>query len=265
MGVADILLALNVGNSNITGAVWEGERLAAHFRLHTQTARTVDEYSVLIKALLAQRDVGRDMVHAVAICSVVPPLTSVIVSAVDGLGDSDPLLVGPGLRTAITLGYEDPTQLGPDRIANAEAAYARYGGPVIAVDMGTATTVDAVTGLGVFEGGAIAPGVGISVDALYGRASRLRRVDLAVPERAIGRNTADGLRSGVILGFAGQVDALVRHISRELGGTPYVVATGGLAYLIAPASQTINDVVPLLTLEGIRLIDSRNRAARGPR
>jgi type III pantothenate kinase len=261
LGVSRILLALNIGNTNLTGAVWDSEHLLTQFRLHTDLDRTADEYGALIGTVLDQNGVTSSDVRSVAICSVVPVLTSVIAASSARYSTGQPLIVGPGLSTQISIGYEDPGQLGADRIANAEAAYLRYGGPVVVADLGTATTVDAVTSDGVFAGGAIAPGIGISVEALLQRTARLGRVELTAPETAIGRSTSAGLRSGVIFGFAGQVDALVDRISKELGGAARIVATGGLAHLIAPVSRTIEEVVPLLTLDGIRLIHDRNRPA----
>lgn len=255
-----MLITLNIGNTNTSGAAWDGQRPAAAWRLRTDPGRTADEYAVVLGALLAHHGVDRRRVNAVALCSVVPSLTPVFAAVAGTCWGVEPLVVHPGLSLGIRLGYENPGELGADRIANAVAAYSRYGGPVIVVDLGTATTVDAVTADGVFEGGAIAPGVGISSEALFRRAARLSGVQLTMPERAIGRSTAAGLRSGIVFGFAGQVDALVARVSAELGGPALVVATGGLASLIQPASHTIREIEPLLTLEGIRLIHDRNPA-----
>ncbi|MDP2872806.1 MAG: type III pantothenate kinase [Bacillota bacterium] len=257
-----MLLVVNIGNTNITVAVYSGERPLVCGRLHTDIRRTADEYAIVLDGLMARHGLEPGQVESVAVCSVVPELIPVFAAVARDQLMADALTIGPGLALGIELGYEDPGELGADRIADAEAAYSRYGGPVIAVDLGTATTVNAVTAAGLFAGGAIAPGIGIASEALFQRAVRLPRIELSVPPNAIGRSTADGLRSGIVFGFAGQVDALVTRVAGELGGHPTVVATGGLAHVVSQVSRTIEHVDPLLTLEGIRLIHDRNRGRR---
>lgn len=210
-----------------------------------------------ILTLFSHHGLRRDEVEGIAVSCVVPPLGP----AVEELGNRyfgrQPLFVTFRTPTGITVKNDNPAEVGADRIVNAAAAYHQYGGPVIVVDFGTATTVDAVSAAGEYLGGAIAPGVGISISALFREAAMLPRVELARPAAAIGRNTVAGMQSGFVFGFAGQVDGLVRRIRQELGGG-HVVATGGLAHLIAPECETVNEVDQLLTLTGLRLIFERN-------
>jgi type III pantothenate kinase len=262
-----VLLTLNAGNTNISLGAYDGSTLLAHWRLASDPRRTADEYAVILLGLFEGRGLPARGVTGAAVCSVVPRLTPALVEACSGWFGCQPLVVGPDVRTGLRLAYEDPRELGPDRIANAVAAYEKYGGPVVVADLGTATTVDAVSAEGVFLGGAIAPGIGTSLDALYQRASRLHRIELAAPASAIGRSTAECLRSGVIFGFAGQVDALVRRMAAEMGAKPRVVATGGFCQLVGGASQTVELIEPFLTLEGIRIIfegNARTPARAGP-
>lgn len=257
-----MLLVADVGNTNIVIGLYEGERLLFHWRISTEPRRTADEHAMVLRSLLAHRGMELEAIDAVALSSVVPAVTPAMVEVCGEYLGLEPLVVGPQTPTGLRLCYDNPLEIGADRIVNAVAAYSRYGGPLIVVDFGTATTFDAITGDGSYLGGAIAPGVGISIEALYERAARLWRVDLFRPKTAIGRDTAGSVRSGVIFGFAGQVDAMVRRIAAELGGSPRVVATGGLAELVCGECSTVERIDPFLTLEGLRLVHERN--ARTP-
>ncbi|MEW6032455.1 MAG: type III pantothenate kinase [Bacillota bacterium] len=256
-----MLLVIDVGNTNIVAGVYRdgSEKLAHHWRISTDPHRTDDEYGLLFHSVLSYHGLEFGAVTAVVISSVVPPLTPALERmAVKYLG-LHPLVVGPGVRTGMNILYEDPKEVGADRIVNAVAAYSKYGGPLIVVDFGTATTFDAIAADGAYLGGAIAPGIGISTEALFEHAAKLSRIELSRPRSVIGKTTVASMQSGIIFGFAGQVDEVVRRMRRELGGKARVVATGGFAELIARETSTIEVVDPLLTLEGLRLIYLKNR------
>ncbi len=256
-----MLLVVDVGNTNIVAGVYRdgAEELVVHWRLSTEASRTADEYGLLFKALFDYDGLPFSGVKAVIVSSVVPNLTPAIEWMSEKYFKVRPLIVGPGIKTGINILYEDPKEVGADRIVNAVAGYAKYGGPLIVVDFGTATTFDAITADGAYLGGAIAPGIGISTEALFEHAAKLSRIELARPKSVIGRTTVASMQSGIIFGFAGQVDELVRRIRKELGGRARVVATGGFAPLIAKETTTIEVVDPLLTLEGLRLVYLKNR------
>jgi type III pantothenate kinase len=256
-----VLFVIDIGNTNIVIGLYEGERLSCHWRVSTGPQRTADEYAMVLRSLFRYAGTGFDAVTAIAVSSVVPPLTPAIVEMCRAYFGLEPLVVGPDTDTGLCIKYENPQDVGADRIVNSVAAYAKYGGPLVVVDLGTATTFDVISADGCYLGGAIAPGIGISAEALFQRAARLSRIELVRPKTAIGTNTAASMQSGIIFGFAGQVDALVRRISAELGGLPRVIATGGLAELICSDCSTIEAVDPFLTLEGLRLIYCRNQAA----
>ena len=249
-----MLLALDIGNTNITLGVFDGERLAATWRLSTDHAKMPDEYSVTLTQLLQLRGMTVDDVDAVALCSVVPPLTPTFVALCRGFFGVEPLVVGAGTRTGIRILYDNPRDVGADRIVDAAAAMKLYGGPVIVVDMGTATVFDAVTADGDYLGGAIVTGMTIAHDALFSNTSQLRRVELISPETAIGRNTIHAIQSGIVLGYADLVRGMVARFDRELGGGAKVVATGGMAHIIEKEAGVFDDVNPDLTLTGLRLI-----------
>ena len=249
-----MLLALDIGNTNITLGVFDGERLAATWRLSTDHAKTPDEYSVTLTQLLRLRGMRVSDVDAVALCSVVPPLTPAFVELCRGFFGVEPLVVGSGTRTGIRILYDNPRDVGADRIVDAAAAMKLYGGPVIVVDMGTATVFDAVTADGDYLGGAIVTGMTIAHDALFSNTSQLRRVELVGPETAIGRNTIHAIQSGIVLGYADLVRGMVARFDRELGGGAKVVATGGMAHIIEKEAGVFDDVNPDLTLTGLRLI-----------
>ncbi len=255
-----MLLAIDIGNTNIIAGVFDGDRLVAHWRVATDYARTADEYGITFLDVLSTRGVETSTIHSVALSSVVPPLTPVFGKMSQNYFHAVPLIVTSDLDTGLTFRFDQPQEIGADRIVNAAAAYARYGGPIIVVDFGTAITFCVVTEEGEYLGGAIAPGVRISADALAQRAAKLSSVELTLPKGVIGHNTASSVQSGLIYGFAGMVDGLVRRIKLHLGKECRVVATGGQAALIAPVSETINEVRDLLTLEGLELLYRKNQS-----
>lgn len=254
-----MLLAVDVGNTQTVLGLYEGERLAEHWRVATESERTGDELAALLARLLELRGRSFGDIDAMALSSTVPALVRAYEELAESYVDAPLLVLGPGVRTGVPVQYDDPREVGPDRIANAVAARERYGAPSIVVDFGTSTNFDAVSAAGEYVGGVLAPGIEVSMDALFLRAARLRRVDFAEPPSVIGKTTAAALQSGVVYGFAGQVDGIVRRMRAELGDTAPAIATGGLAELIAPHSETIDRVDPLLTLEGLRLVWELNR------
>ncbi|MBI2873735.1 MAG: type III pantothenate kinase [Firmicutes bacterium] len=258
-----MLLALDIGNTTIHAGVFRGAHLLRQWRLSTDRHRTSDEWGLLMAGLLTHGGLNPRDVSGIALSSVVPPLNRALEEMCRAYFGREPLVVGPGTRTGIHIRYETPRDVGADRIVNAVAAHRLYGGPVIVVDFGTATTFDVVSAAGEYLGGVIAPGIGISTEALFEHASKLPRVDLVVPRTVIGRNTVASMQSGIIYGFAGQVDGIVERVAAEIGGNPDVVATGGLAETVSGLSRTIRRVNPLLCLEGLRLIYELN-AGTGP-
>ncbi|MDI6824854.1 MAG: type III pantothenate kinase [Bacillota bacterium] len=253
-----MLLAVDVGNTNIVWGVYRSRELAFHWRTTTGRQATADEFGMLLHQLCAFHGLGLAALRACAVASVVPPLTPAIEEMARRYLGVEALVVGPGVRTGMDVRYENPREVGADRIVNAVAAFELYGGPCIVVDLGTATTFDVVSARGEYLGGAIAPGIGISTEALFERAARLPRIELVRPRSAIGKNTVASMQAGIVLGFAGMIDSLVSRIKRELGGDARVVATGGLADLVAQEARTVEVVNPLLTLEGLRLVYERN-------
>jgi type III pantothenate kinase len=254
-----VLLALDVGNTHVHFGVFRGAALQAHGNIANNRERTADELALLLTQLLAARGVPAAAVGGAVVASVVPMVTATVVAAVAGAFGVEALVLGPGLDVGVPVRCDDPREVGADRLANAVGGFAKYGGPLIVVDFGTATTFDAIAADGSYLGGAIAPGLRISVEALSQRTARLPRIDLVRPARAVGTNTAAGMQAGIIFGYAGLVEALVGRISRELGGSPKVVATGGLAELIVRETGAVPLVDQHLTLEGLRLIWERRR------
>jgi type III pantothenate kinase len=247
-----VLLAVDVGNTQTALGLYEGERLHDHWRVATEPERTGDELGVLLGGLL-----DFDAVDGICVASSVPALVRSYQRFAERWAGAPLLLVEPGVRTGIAIRYDDPREVGADRIANAVAAGERYGTPCIVVDFGTSTNFDAVSAEG-FVGGVLAPGIEISMDALFARAARLFRVEVAAPPTVIGKTTAHALQSGMVYGFAGQVDGIVERMRAELGEGARVVATGGLADVIAPHARSIELVDPFLTLDGLRLVWVRN-------
>lgn len=253
-----MLLAVDVGNTHTVLGLYEGATLVHDFRIETAKGRTMDEYHVLLLNLLQVVEVPRASVRASILASVVPTMNDTLIEAVDRAFDHEILVVGPGIKTGMPILYENPREVGADRIVNAVAAYERVGGQVIVVDFGTATTFDCISAKGEYLGGAIAPGMQISAHALFDRAARLPRTEIVQPPRAVGRNTVHSMQSGIIFGYVGLVDGLVRRLWAEMGSPCTVIATGGLARLIEPESETIDEIDEYLTLDGLRLLYERN-------
>ena len=249
-----MLLAADVGNTQTALGLYRDGDLRDHWRLTTEHSTTADELGVLLNGLL-----DLDSVDGICLSSTVPVLVREWELLATKWAGAPLLVVGPGVKTGIPIRYDDPREVGPDRIANAIAAKERYGAPVIVVDFGTSTNFDVVSTEGEYVGGVLAPGIEISMEALFARAARLVKVDYAPPASVIGKTTVGGLQSGLVYGFAGQVDGIVARIREELEAEAQVVATGGLADLVAPHSETIARVDPFLTLEGLRLVWELNQ------
>jgi type III pantothenate kinase len=253
-----VLLAIDIGNTHIVFGVFEDETLLHTFRVSSARTSTVDEYHVLLRELLALRGLGLDAIDASVLGSVVPPLNDAMGEAVERAFGRAPLVVGPGVKTGIAILYENPREIGADRIVNAVAAFERVKAGVLVVDFGTATTFDCVSPRGEYLGGVIVPGVHVSLDALLTRAAKLSRVEIAEPPRVVGRNTAHAVQSGIVHGYSSLVDGLVDKLRAELEFPCRVVATGGLAPLISRHTRTVELVDPNLTLTGLRILYTRN-------
>jgi len=254
-----MLLAIDIGNTNIALGVFDGETLRATWNVATDINKTADEYAVLLLNLLPREGLALSDVDHVSIACVVPPLLTIFEELSQRYFKIPPLIVGPGVKTGVSICTDNPREVGADRVANTAAAHHLYGGPLIVIDFGTATTLDAVSKEGDYLGGAIAPGIGIAAEALFERASKLPRVELIPPQHAIGKNTVTTMQSGIIFGYVGLIEGLVTRIKQELGGEAYVVATGGLAEVIATETKVIDTVDMHLTLLGLRLIHELNR------
>lgn len=258
-----MLLAVDVGNSQTVIGVFEGEKLAQQWRISTDARRTADEFALLFQGLMAFENLSFSRnVHGVVISSVVPFVTEMLREMTNRYFHFAPIVVEPGTRTGIAIKMDNPREVGADRLVNALAAFAEYGGPGVVVDFGTATSFDVFNGKGEFIGGAIAPGVQTSMAALTARGAQLRNVELVKPRFAIGRSTVEAMQSGAVYGFAGQVDRIILEIADELsdetGADPVVVATGGLAPAVVEACTQIDHHDPWLTLKGLRLVWDRN-------
>ena len=271
-----MLLVLDVGNTNTVLGVFArvakagGEldepppydRLVAHWRVATRQASTVDEYGVLFRNLFSMASLEVAEIHGIVISSVVPPLDPVLRQVCERYFNSKPLFIEPGVKTGMPVLYENPAEVGADRIVNSVAAFEKFGGPCIVVDFGTATTFDCVSAKGEYQGGVISPGIGISADALFEKTARLPRVAIRKPARVIGSTTVGSLQSGLYYGYLGLVDGILQRLLEEMGEGTTVVATGGLASLIGKGSKYIKHVDDLLTLDGLRLIWERNTEAK---
>lgn len=255
-----MLLCIDIGNTNIVLGLYQEEELVDHWRIATGRERLADEYGALLLVLL--QHAGRPVadIHDAAIASVVPPLTGTFVDLCRRFLEVDPLVVDAGVRTGVRIRYDNPREVGADRVVNAAAAYRCYGGPACIVDFGTGTTFDAISAEGEYLGGAIAPGIGVAAWALTERAAKLPRVEIAPPPRAIGRNTVHSMQSGIFFGYIGLVEGMVERFRQELGPQMRVIATGGLAELVARETAVFQAVDPWLTLKGLRLIYGLNRS-----
>jgi type III pantothenate kinase len=254
-----MLLCIDIGNTNITLGLYQGETLGPRWRLATDHDRMPDEFALQMVGLLQMAGLSAKDVDGAAVASVVPPLTGKWVDVCRTSLRCEPLVVDAGVRTGVRVRYDDPKAVGADRVVDAAAAYRMYGGPVIIIDFGTGTTFDAISAEGDYLGGAIAPGIGIAAEALFSRAAKLTRVEITRPPAAIGRNTTHSIQSGLLFGYVGLVEGMVARFRRELDGQAKVVATGGLAELIARETPVIEILAPWLTLDGLRMIYEMNR------
>ena len=253
-----MLLCIDIGNTNIVLGLYRGEELAAHWRIATDHQRLTDEYAILLIELFRHRGYDVGDVDGIAIASVAPPLTGTFVSLSKDYFGCAPLVLDAGVRTGVRIRYDNPRDVGADRVANAVAAHRLYGGPVCVVDFGTATIFDAVSAEGDYLGGAIAPGVVIAMEALFAHTAKLSRTDLTRPPKAIGSNNMQAIQSGILFGYVGLVEGMVARFRQELGPNMKVVATGGLADIIAQETDAIQFVDPWITLKGLRLIYEMN-------
>ncbi|MBP2026291.1 type III pantothenate kinase [Acetoanaerobium pronyense] len=254
-----MLLVFDVGNTNMVLGAYKGKELISSFRLGTDKAKTSDEYGVIIRQLFEYENLSLNNVRDVIISSVVPEVMHSLENFSMKFCNKEPIIIGPGVKTGINIKYENPQQVGADRIVNAVAGFEKYGGPLILIDFGTATTFCAVSSKGEYLGGAISPGIKISSEALFQRASKLHKVEIAKPRGVIGKNTTWAMQSGIVFGYAGLVDNIVKMMIKELGEEDVkVVATGGLATLICAETSTVSIVDKFLTLEGLRIIYERN-------
>jgi type III pantothenate kinase len=256
--VIDLIFVFDVGNTNIVLGVYKGDELKHHWRIETNRNRTEDEFGMIIKSLFEHDGLALQEIDGIIISSVVPPIMLALERMCQKYFDIKPLVVGPGVKTGLDIKYENPREVGADRIVNAVAAIHEYGSPLIIVDFGTATTYCYINEHRQYLGGAIAPGINISTEALYSRAAKLPRIEITTPEGVIGKNTVSAMQAGIVYGYVGQVEGIVRRMMEQSAKMPTVIATGGLSNLIAQESSIIDIVDPYLTLKGLQLIYKRN-------
>jgi type III pantothenate kinase len=249
-----MLLTIDIGNTNITLGLYGGDGLGPRWRLATDHQRMADEYGIMLISLFQHAGVAPGEVHGIALASVVPPLTSTFVQACEKYLGQAPFVVDAGVKTGVRVKYDDPKAVGADRVVDAAAVQKLYGGPACVVDLGTGTTFDAISTEGEYLGGAIAPGIGIAAEALFQRTAKLPKVDLVRPPAAIGRNTVHAIQSGLLFGYVGLVEGMVARFRAELGPAMKVIATGGLASLIAQETRCIDIIAPWLTLDGLKIV-----------
>lgn len=257
-----MLLTIDIGNTNITLGLFDQDELVYHWRIKTDRDRMADEYGIMIVGLMRHRRVSFRKIKGVIIASVVPPITQIFIRMLERFFDQSPLIVEAGVKTGIQIRYDSPRDVGADRIVDAAAAYRLYGGPACIVDFGTATVFDALSAKGEYLGGAIAPGIGIAAEALFMRTSKLTRVDLTRPPRAIGTNTVYAMQSGLLFGYVGLVEGMVARFRAELGPAMRVIGTGGLVDVIAQETAVIEVVNPWLTLQGLQMIWEMNQGGK---
>ncbi len=256
-----MLLVIDVGNTNIVAGVFDNKELKVHWRFSTDRSKTADEYGILMRSMFSYSDVEMSRVDSIIISSVVPPVLIPLCHMCERYFGIKPMVVGPGIKNGISIRYDNPREVGADRIVNAAAAlhkFSHLNRPMIIVDFGTANTFCALLPNGEYLGGAIAPGIGISTEALFQRAAKLPRIELIKPKNVICRNTVSSMQAGVIYGAVGQMEGIIHHVKKELGGDAYVIATGGFANTMASESEAIDIVEPFLTLEGLRILYEKN-------
>ncbi|MBP48124.1 MAG: pantothenate kinase [Myxococcales bacterium] len=257
-----MLLAIDIGNTNTVIGIYRDDQLIDCLRIESRKGATADEYAASVGTMLSQRQVRVEDINAAIVGSVVPSLTKVVSTVCERWLGAAPLVVGPGIKTGMPVLYDNPKEVGADRIVNSIAAYERCKRACVVVDFGTATTFDVISKQGAYLGGIIAPGVGIGADALFQRAAKLPRVEVVRPRQVVGKSTVEAIQSGLVFGYVGLVEGLVARIGHELGEAPYVIATGGLASLLSEETDIIDEVSEFLTLDGLRMVWLRNQHRR---